>query len=198
MANKQKGMSTLMLLVLFLMLVSTVVTGSLYLDMRHKNRLLLSEIEQLKKTQVLLMVPDEQAKAVAEWMASNPDATKSLLSQAKPGEQTSVEIGPGVTSTEQSKSEALNVRDSPSLLIYPAPDMQSNKPVTVLTDDIELIDAASTTTDNNMLGSKTDVNPDQVDNLTSSQPVKLSENQDGVKVISLPHGGIRVTTREDN
>lgn len=155
MASSNKSNSTVMALILFLLLVATIVTGSLYLDMRHKNKLLEAKIDQLEKSQVLLMVPDEQAQALADWMTKNPQMTESLIKQVKPGMQTKVEIGPGVTDVNP-LADAQNKRQDP------------------LGDDLKP-DASN----------KTDA-------------IKLSEDQDGVKVISLPHGGIRVTTREDN
>ena len=100
MASSNKSNSIYMMLLLFLLLISTIVAGSLYLDMRHKNSLLEARIDLLEKSQVLLMVPDDQAQALADWMATNPEITQTLIKQAKPGAQTHVEIGPGVIGNE--------------------------------------------------------------------------------------------------
>ena len=160
-------MSTANVLIVFLMTIALVCVGTLYLDLRHKNQKLKKEIAKLEATQVLLMVPDEQAKALADWLAANPAQAMALLKQAKPGEQTSVSLIPSV-----------------------GPDLQpdSNLPSA---DNVNLV--KSTEANNVVSDSKTQVEP----KTSPSTPVVLSENADGVKVIELPHGGIRVTTRDE-
>ncbi|CAM3994947.1 membrane anchored protein in chemotaxis locus [Shewanella aquimarina] len=180
MARQRQGVSTTVLLLFFLLLVSSLVTGSLYLDLRHKNGQLEDKIAQLEKTQVLLMVPDEQAEALADWMENNPEFTQSIIKQAEPGSQVRVEIGPEVPESiarHEAKSIPLDGQDE----------------LTPLLPEVE--ESATSQTDQKV-ASATD--KAQQSGQASSQAVKLSEDKDGVKVISLPHGGIRVTTREDN
>ncbi|WP_041510686.1 hypothetical protein [Shewanella sp. cp20] len=177
MARQRQGVSTTVLLLFFLLLVSSLVTGSLYLDLRHKNGLLEDKIAQLEKTQVLLMVPDEQAEALADWMENNPEFTQSIIKQAEPGSQVRVEIGPEVPESiarHEPKSLPLDGQDELTPLLPMEAPSQSEQKVASTTDKA------------------------QQSGQGPSQAVKLSEDKDGVKVISLPHGGIRVTTREDN
>ncbi|QYJ85028.1 hypothetical protein K0I73_12410 [Shewanella mesophila] len=199
MASLGKSSSIYMVLVLFLLLISTIVAGSLYLDMRHKNSLLEARIDQLEKSQVLLMVSDDQAQALADWMAKNPEVTQTLIKQAKPGVQTSVEIGPGVVSNEiQIESHAdenLNVSISSDINRATSDDKQNVNDIVIpmrasVSDDV--VDSAQI--------DQSDLAADglKVDEHSKIEVIKLSEDKDGVKVISLPHGGIRVTTREDN
>ncbi|MGL6124654.1 MAG: membrane anchored protein in chemotaxis locus [Shewanella sp.] len=159
-------MSTNSVLIMLLMGIAILVLGALSLDYRRKNSLLQAEIKRLESSQVLLMVPDEQAEAIATWLSSHPDQTSAMLQLASPGERKAVEIGPNVP---------LN---APPLL-----DKQS-----VVGDN--------DTTKQHAEG----VNPASM--LTEPKnaailPVVVSENADGVKVISLPNGGIRVTTRKE-
>ncbi|WP_076410962.1 hypothetical protein [Shewanella sp. UCD-KL12] len=216
---KEKG-KTFSVLIIFLLTIALVVSSSLFWDMSQKNVLLLQEVEELKKTQVLLMVPDEQAQAVASWMAQHPEATQTLLSQAKPGEQVTLEIGPGAF---RSAAESDEVTANDAKLSDPEPEMsqgvgikaqvpliskQQEKQIPVslaresgLNELLPEIDQQSSKlnhANNNVLpideANKVSSNHEQ----QAQEVLTLSEDKDGVKVISLPHGGIRVTTRENN
>ncbi|GIU46113.1 membrane anchored protein in chemotaxis locus [Shewanella algidipiscicola] len=152
--------STTLLLWLFLLTMSTVVTGALYFDMRHKNSLLEAQITELENSQVLLMVPEEQAQPLADWMAANPKVTQSIIDQAKPGSQVRVEMGGAAPPS--------HLDNNVKALTMPPPNTTA------------------------VHGSE---NSDVVIKIQADE---LPESKDGVKVITLPHGGIRVTTRDDN
>ena len=199
MARTDKSNSTLMVLVFFLLFISTIVTGSLFLDMRHKNSLLEARIAQLEKSQVLLMVSDDQAQALADWMAKNPEVTETLIKQAKPGVQTSVEIGPGVLDDVPQVANHANENIGGPLVNDTNIATSENKQST---SDI-LIPMRASIGDDAVIDSQADqqgltLDAVKVDEHSKIEVIKLSEDKDGVKVISLPHGGIRVTTREDN
>lgn len=147
--NVKKPMSTNVVLIMVLMVITIICLGALSLDYRHKIKLLHEDVQRLESTQVLLMVPDEQAEAIATWLATHPDQTQAMLKLASPGEQKAVTVD-------------LNAEPSSINLALPP---KSTEPSTGK------------------------VNTDVV-------PAVVSENADGVKVISLPNGGIRVTTRE--
>ncbi|MDL2195625.1 membrane anchored protein in chemotaxis locus [Shewanella algae] len=142
-------------LALFLFLVALVVVAALYWDLRQKNRQLSEKVAQLESSQVLLMVPDEQAAIIADWMSRHPQQTASLLdvirpkvtSGTEPEAQTSTKLSvpPGDISPERTPGEA----GATALL------------------------------------------PAQIED------ARVTELENGVKVIRLPHGGIRVTTREE-
>ncbi|QYJ95131.1 hypothetical protein [Shewanella spartinae] len=207
MARQRQGLSTTVLLLFFLLLVCCLVTGSLYLDLRHKNGLLEEKVAQLEKSQVLLMVPDEQAKALADWMENNPEFTQSIIKQAEPGSQVRVEIGPEVPEAI-ARQEAVSLTDRLSEQTDSLDEQTANfneqQDQTSLTPLLPAADAEESSQGEHLsehqreqkVASATD--KAKQDGQTPSQPVKLSEDKDGVKVISLPHGGIRVTTREDN
>lgn len=143
-------------LMLFLLMLAVIVLSSLYFDTLKKNDLLKADVERLTASQVLLMVPDEQAAEIANWLAQHPDQTETIIEFAgseksgtygKVGEnprQQSVLLGPQIATEVSTTESSENQMD------------QDNPPTDVL----------------------------------------VSENADGVKVIRLPHGGIRVTTRE--
>ncbi|WP_220754756.1 membrane anchored protein in chemotaxis locus [Shewanella goraebulensis] len=139
-------MSTQQMLLVFLLVIAVICLGSLYFDLAKKNRELNAEVIELKASQVLLMVPDEQAEDIANWLAKYPEQTKAMAARAAKGEDITMAFGPG---TERVSPDS-------------AAPFLSNKQTT---------------------------NP-----ALSSQAV--TENAQGVKVITLPHGGIRVTTRE--
>ncbi|MPY24881.1 hypothetical protein [Shewanella sp. YLB-07] len=213
MAKSQRKLSTSSLLIIFLLTLAVFVSSFLYLDIRHKNELLLLEVERLQQSQVLLMVPDEQAQALATWMAQHPEATQALLSQVKQGEKVTLEVGPGVNSTEaQADSpvasqrvladedntqfsvpkslEQVPLAQSPSGLrakssdgTHKQPPEQVEQAISLIANDLSLDDFGET------LSNAADTLP---------KGATLSVDEDGVKVISLPHGGIRVTTRENN
>ncbi len=134
-----KGVSRIVLgLSLFVATVLSLVFGSLYLESRYKLALLKDEVHRLQQSQVLLMVPDEQAAVIADWLEQHPKQTHALI------------------------------------------DMFSQTPVKETSNDhkpVKVRDISRTPEKNSVI---------------------VSETEDGVKVIKLPHGGIRVTTREDS
>ena len=207
MARAKRKMSTFSILIIFLLSIGVFVTTSLYFDVRHKNTFLLSEVERLQSSQVLLMVPDEQAEVVAKWMAEHPEATQALLSHAKPQQEVKVTVGPGVEvseaqahKTSQDKSRNAAQLDQDDIVvpsnIARTSDQQVDKRLTDGSSADEAMDLSS-------LSSETPPNITEADGSKLEKelvevPLTISENEDGVKVISLPHGGIRVTTRENN
>jgi len=222
MARAKRKMNTFSILIIFLLSIGVFVTTSLYFDVRHKNELLLSEVERLQSSQVLLMVPDEQAEVVAKWMAEHPKATQALLSHAKPQQEVKVTVGPGVDvseagahKTSQDKPRTAAQTDQDDIVVpeniarftnknidEPATDGNSINEVTDLSSlsseessdvpDTELALALDSG------GIKSEADGSKVEKELVAVPLTISENEDGVKVISLPHGGIRVTTRENN
>ncbi|MCB2381963.1 membrane anchored protein in chemotaxis locus [Shewanella baltica] len=173
-------MSTNSVLIILLMAIAILCLGALSLDYRHKNSLLREDIKRLESTQVLLMVPDEQAEAIATWLASHPDQTKAMLQFAAPGEQKAVAIGPeptqiGIPPLLGKQSAAMDTAKDNA-------NQQPLVPPTLLqTPEAEVKAATSPMEPKN----------------AQMLPVVISENADGVKVISLPNGGIRVTTRKE-
>nr|WP_303648362.1 membrane anchored protein in chemotaxis locus [Shewanella metallivivens] len=136
------------MLILFLCCITIIVLASLYVDSRRKMALMTQEIEQLKSSQVLLMVPEEQAANIASWLSQHPEQTQAIIETGTQDEAQSVLIGPGVNNAAESQDSHL----------------------------LQSPDSAQT---------------------FQTQEVIVSENAQGVKVISLPNGGIRVTTRDD-
>lgn len=130
------------MLVVFLLVIAVVLLAGLYFDTAKKNRALTEEVKLLKSSQVLLMVPDEQAEDIAKWLTQHPEKTKALARKAASGESIKLTLGPGVSVSAE--METVNV---------PTP-------------------------------------------VAVTQQKQIVENAEGVKVIILPHGGIRVTTRE--
>jgi hypothetical protein len=137
-------------LVMFLLTIAVIFFAGLYFDTLRKKELLEADVARLESTQVLLMVPDEQAEDIANWLKQHPDQTDAII-----------EFASSNNSDTNNKSVVLG------------PDVQSEK-----TDST----AATKLEANNIKSLQSDV--------------IISENEDGVKVISLPNGGIRVTTRE--
>lgn len=160
--------STNIVLIMVLMGIAIVCLGALSLDYHRKISLLRDDIKRLESTQVLLMVPDEQAEAIATWLASHPDQTKAMLKLASPGEQKAVTLGP----------ETLKVPENS------IPPLLDKSPTMDKSSEQKQI--------------QTPLMPEQPNttNGSGAVPVIISENADGVKIISLPDGGIRVTTRE--
>ncbi len=217
MARAKRKMNTFSILIIFLLSIGVFVTTTLYFDVRHKNTLLLSEVERLQSSQVLLMVPDEQAEVVAKWMAEHPNATQELLSHAKPQQEVKVTVGPGVevseatahkTSQDESRNAAQLSQDDivvPSSIARTSDQEIDGDSVSEATDlsthssqtpsNIPEAELASTLESG---GVKSEVDGSGVQKELVAVPLTISENEDGVKVISLPHGGIRVTTRENN
>lgn len=170
MAKVTTPVSTNVVLIMVLMGIAIVCLGALSLDYHRKISLLRDEVKRLESTQVLLMVPDEQAEAIATWLASHPDQTKAMLKLASPGEQKAVTLGP----------ETLT---APEDNIPPLLDKALDKSLDKSSEQNQ---------------TQTPLMPEQSNtaNSTGTVPVIISENADGVKIISLPNGGIRVTTRE--
>ena len=166
MAKVTTPVSTNVVLIMVLMGIAIVCLGALSLDYHRKISLLRDEVKRLESTQVLLMVPDEQAEAIATWLASHPDQTKAMLKLASPGEQKAVTLGPETLTAPE---------DNIPPLLDKSLDKSSEQNQT-----------------------QTPLMPEQSNtiNSTGTVPVIISENADGVKIISLPNGGIRVTTRE--
>lgn len=172
MAKVTTPVSTNVVLIMVLMGIAIVCLGALSLDYHRKISLLRDEVKRLESTQVLLMVPDEQAEAIATWLASHPDQTKAMLKLASPGEQKAVTLGPETLTAPEDNIPPLLDK---SLDKSPTMDKSSeqNQTQTPL-----MLEQPNTT------------------NGSGTVPVIISENADGVKIISLPNGGIRVTTRE--
>lgn len=169
-----------MVLIMLLMGIAIVSLGALNLDYRHKNIDLREEIQRLQASQVLLMVPDEQAELIATWLASHPDQTKAMLQLAAPGEHKAVTIGPEVLDT-------VPKNDVPPLL-------DRHHSVTIeSTESFSVPELLQAPMDDAQHVIQNTIAPIQD---VKMLPVVISENAEGVKVISLPNGGIRVTTRE--
>ena len=178
-------MSTNSVLIILLMAIAILCLGALSLYYRHKNSLLREDIKRLESTQVLLMVPDEQAEAIATWLASHPDQTKAMLQLAAPGEQKAVAIGP-----EPTQIGIPPLLGKQSAAMDTAKDNANQQPLvpTLLQTPRKDVETATSPIEPNQ-----SIEPKNAQML----PVVISENADGVKVISLPNGGIRVTTRKE-
>ncbi|BAJ01425.1 hypothetical protein [Shewanella violacea] len=193
MANLKRKLSTFLLPIIFLLILAVFVSSALYLDTRHKNKLLQLEVTRLQQSQVLLMVPDEQAQAVASWMAQHPKATQALLSQVKPGEKVTLEVGPGVSST---KVEELHSEASP-LALEIERNTQLSVPKFLAKIPDEQVGPRLNSIANDLSTNESDETLSNIA-VTVAKGATLSVDKDGVKIISLPHGGIRVTTRDNN
>ncbi|MCL1050679.1 hypothetical protein L2755_13760 [Shewanella abyssi] len=89
------AVNTVSLLLIFLLSIAAFSLGSLYFELRYKHQLLVAEVAQLKDSQILFMVPDEQAEVMANWMAENPVFVQSFIARARKGEITTMPIGDG-------------------------------------------------------------------------------------------------------
>ncbi|SQH77522.1 conserved protein of unknown function [Shewanella benthica] len=218
MAKSQRKLSPCSVLIIFLLALAVFVLSSSYLETRHQNERLLLDVERLQHSQVLLMVADEQAQALATWMAQHPEATQALLSQVKQGEKVTLEVGPGVNSldvqtvsavasplalaaegnTQWSVPLALAHVPLPHVPLDPVPSKLSAKPSdgTHKPSPERVEQAISLIANDLSLGDFTETLAHIVD--TMPKVATLSVDEDGVKVIGLPHGGIRITTRENN
>ncbi len=170
------------MLVFVLMAIAIISLAALSLDYSYKISLLREDVKRLESSQVLLMVPDEQAKPIADWLASHPDQTKALLKLATPGEPKQITLGP---------------ESEPNSAVPPL--LEKN---TKSADPASLSQTPNTGQILSPLAPKTSADPSSnfqvTDTIgqTAEQPIIISESADGVKVISLPNGGIRITTRE--
>ena len=97
-------------LALFLITTAFLSVTALYFDLRMKHTELQQQVETLKASQVLLVVPDEQAKALSEWLNSHPESIDSLVKQgqrnAQPEKQSEAE-----PASERTKSK-INIKPS--------------------------------------------------------------------------------------
>lgn len=230
-ANSKGAVNTVSLLVIFLLSIAAFVLGSLYFELRYKNQLLLDEVAELKDSQILFMVPDEQAEVMANWMAENPVFVESFVARARGGELTSMPIGDGSveqliqTSIEQSvHSDAANnlATDKKKNSRPFAPlsidsdeatepsshnrlmqqDNSSNASSELVTAKLNGKGQEINITEDKMLIASSDMteqSPNGVaEEMTYTLPDKaqmVNITEEGVKLISLPHGGIRITTR---
>ncbi len=80
---KQESSSLYIKLALFLLTTAFLSVATLYFEVNKENRELKKQVETLKASQVLLMVPDEQADALSEWLNSHPESIETLLKQKK-------------------------------------------------------------------------------------------------------------------
>ncbi|MDN5370603.1 MAG: hypothetical protein PWP74_1911 [Shewanella sp.] len=146
---------------IFLLSLAVLVLAAVSWQLHVKNQLLQQETEQLRASQVVLMVPDEQAGQIADWMVKHPEQTASLLDVVKPVQE-------GKKSLQQSLDDERLKQHTQALEAKPV-----NKPA----NNDKLPPGASS---------------------VAETPVMVEQLQNGVKVIRLPHGGIRVTTRDVN
>ena len=135
-------------------------TGFMLIKLWDTNARLQAEVTSLKSSQVMLMVPDEQAQQLSDWLGANPQQVEELINMARQGERLNVAIDAQLPALQQ--------------LPQAEPGQQP---------------------DNRADSSQ----PPVVDSGAASTAITLeSVDAQGIKVIRLPHGGIRVTTREDN
>ena len=196
--NLQRGASnTLLLLAIFLLSVTAFSFGSLYFDSQHKVKVLTAEVNELTKSQVLLMVPDEQAAVMANWMANNPEFVQGFVDKARKGEATVLPIGPGAA-REVVDSKALNQQKAQHAAQSSAPVARegyfngSEQAIDKLVES-EADDLKPSTVSKDI---KSQIAANDAVNQHPAQAVTVLESDDGVKLIRLPHGGVRVTTRE--
>lgn len=149
MAKAEYSLQTKQMLGFFLSFIAIVVLAGLYIDAHQKVTLLEQDVARLTASQVLLMVPDDQAANIANWLTQHPEQTQAIIASAGNKQPQSVLFGPGT------------LDDAPFT-------------------DIDKVEHDA------------DVAAEQID-----QEVIVSEDAQGVKVIRLPNGGIRVTTRDD-
>ncbi len=161
-------MSTNLVLVFVLMGIAIVSLGALALDYRNKISLLEDAVTRLESSQILLMVPDAQADAIAGWLTSHPEQTQALLTSAKPGLQNTVTL-------------------VPQQAIAPLSDdiMTGQNKAELDSETLEQTGLARAEVPLKGMGK-------------ADESTVISVDADGVKVIRLPSGGIRVTTREHN
>ena len=129
----------------FLCFITILVLAGLYVDANKKITLLKQDVARLTDSQVLLMVPEEQAANIANWLTQHPEQTQAIVAAAGQEQAKSVLFGPGALDDDQ-----------PTKHKHPEVVSEGN-----------------------------------------NQEIIVSEDAQGVKVIRLPNGGIRVTTRDD-
>lgn len=229
--NTRGAVNTVSLLVMFLLSIAAFVLGSLYFELRYKNQLLQDEVAELKESQILFMVPDEQAEVMANWMADNPVFVQSFVARARAGELTSMPIGDGsveqliqnsITQSNQSAPEnSTTVGKSIDNTVLEPSTIESAKLKAVATENRSLHENDSPSVDAVHVTAKIDGQELAAENAYDKQPKEsytaaeeasnelvpqtiyslpdkaqmLNVTEEGVKLISLPHGGIRITTR---
>ncbi|MEZ9822050.1 hypothetical protein AB4238_15730 [Shewanella sp. 10N.286.45.A1] len=228
--NTRGAVNTVSLLVMFLLSIAAFVLGSLYFELRYKNQLLQDEVAELKESQILFMVPDEQAEVMANWMADNPVFVQSFVARARAGELTLMPIGDGsveqliqnsITQSNQSAPEnSTTVGKSIDNTVLEPSTIESAKLKAVATENRSLHENDSPSVDAVHVTAKID-GQELAENADDKQPKEsytaaeqasnglapqtiyslpdkakmLNVTEEGVKLISLPHGGIRITTR---
>ncbi|MGL5393092.1 MAG: membrane anchored protein in chemotaxis locus [Shewanella sp.] len=149
MAKVSASVSTNTVLIWVLLAIGIFALGALNLDYRHKMALLKEEVTRLEASQVLLMVPEQHADAIASWLTEHPEQTQLMLESAASAGQRSLVFAPDALAQSHINGGANARVNTP----------QSN------TGELHAV------------------------------PIVISESAEGVKVIRLPDGGIRVTTR---
>ncbi|MEZ8185164.1 membrane anchored protein in chemotaxis locus [Shewanella sp. 5S214] len=145
MAKSSYSSQTKHMLGFFLCFITILVLAGLYVDANKKITLLKQDVARLTDSQVLLMVPEEQAANIANWLTQHPEQTQAIVASAGQEQAKSVLFGPGALDDDQ-----------PTKHKHPEVVSEGN-----------------------------------------NQEIIVSEDAQGVKVIRLPNGGIRVTTRDD-
>jgi hypothetical protein len=148
-AKPEYSLQTKQKLGFFLSFIAIVVLAGLYIDAHQKVASLQQDVARLTASQVLLMVPEDQAANIADWLTMHPEQTQAIIASAGKEHAQSALFGPGAL------------------------------------DGGQLIEVDKL---------KYDIDPPAK---WQDQGVVMSENDQGVKVIRLPNGGIRVTTRDD-
>ncbi|PKG56575.1 hypothetical protein [Shewanella sp. GutDb-MelDb] len=214
------AVNTVSLLLIFLLSIAVFTLGSLYLELRYKHQLLVGEVTELKNSQILFMVPDEQAEVMAQWMANNPVFVQSYAERARKGEITTMPLGDGraesvarlesvapdngaiTINTATTQLGAVNIAKqiiqevTANTIDERASD--SDKIATNITKDRVAVDIKGETPplaiiDADSKGAEVILDEPQLTLPVKAKRVTIAE--DGVKLISLPHGGIRITTR---
>lgn len=134
-------------------------SGFMLVKQWQVNKALSAEVAELKASQVMLMVPDNQAQQLSDWLGDNPEQVDELIRMARESEQLQVEVEGDFEPSPGFEHKPIVAEPAP---LKPQP--QSGK---------------------------------ATGELQSAVSVE-SVSEQGVKIIRLPHGGIRVTTREDN
>ncbi len=92
-------------LALFLITTAFLSVTALYFDLRVKNADLRRQVEKLKASRVLLVVPDEQAGALSEWLNSHPESVDSLIRQGQGNIQSDKPDKPEITPAAENKTD---------------------------------------------------------------------------------------------
>jgi hypothetical protein len=186
-AKPAAKLGTFTVLSLSLLTVCTLCLALLCLSLQQKNSALSAEVKRLSASQILLMVPEEQAKPIADWLATHPDETQSLLDRVHPsaGQMPLVKVD-GTKLTQDSALDALSRQRAEATA--------GDAPVNALLPMVLDHESLQLGPDQEM---SAEMHEDPALNLATTHPVIQTENKQGIKVIVLPHGGIRVTTRDE-